>query len=182
MLDTLQALAQRLDDYVSSMLNGTYQNESLVLQEVELNDVVEAVRSLLAFDIEQAQAQVTVRGSLPISNTSLVLVTRIFLNLVSNAIRHNDNPIPLIEIGWDNSNPGALELYVSDNGPGIPVSDLETVFESEYHVLDGKNRVGGQGLGMAIVRQSVERLGGKVWVEPNSEIGVRVQFTLPKHS
>ena len=72
---------------------------------------------------------------------------------------------------------GQAVLRVSDDGEGIPTSDLDRVFERFYRVDSARSRrTGGTGLGLAIVRHAVENHGGRVTVR--SELGAGSTFTV----
>jgi two-component system phosphate regulon sensor histidine kinase PhoR len=103
------------------------------------------------------------------------LLTRVFQNLIANAIRytpHGKIVIGAQELGAH----GAVECWVADNGSGIPEALLEKVFEKgETDPQDD----GGMGLGLAIVKAFTEAHGGKVTVESKEPGGATFRFSLP---
>jgi len=104
-------------------------------------------------------------------------------NLVANAITYSpEGTTVLIEasrVARDGA-ARALELSVSDQGPGIPEDDLSRVFERFYRVDKSRARdPGGTGLGLAIVKHLVEVHGGSVRAENRTTAGTRVTITLP---
>jgi signal transduction histidine kinase len=99
------------------------------------------------------------------------LLKRIFQNLVANAIKYA--PRGEVAIGArEAAAGGALECWVSDNGPGIPEDRREAIFEKS-------ETDGGTGLGLAIVKTFVEAHGGNVTVESQEGVGSTFRFTLP---
>jgi two-component system phosphate regulon sensor histidine kinase PhoR len=105
---------------------------------------------------------------------------QVFGNLLENAVkygrekRHSD--------GWGRCTTpeGELELFVQDDGPGIPAAALERVFERFYRVDKARSREqGGTGLGLSIVKHIVQGHGGRVWVESEPGKGAKFCFTLP---
>jgi len=72
-----------------------------------------------------------------------------------------------------------LEVSVNDDGPGIPPSEQERIFEKFYVIDDGRDRTG-VGLGLYIARRLVELHGGHIWVESKLGEGSTFRFTLPK--
>ncbi|HUF67490.1 MAG TPA: sensor histidine kinase [Longimicrobiales bacterium] len=100
-----------------------------------------------------------------------------FFNLVSNAIRHHDlvdgTGRITVEVSADNDN---WIVSVDDDGPGIPEPLRDRLFEP----LVRDASAGGAGLGLAIAREAVEQMGGRIWVESNSPRGTRFHFTMPK--
>ena len=69
-----------------------------------------------------------------------------------------------------------LQVVVADSGPGVPVEDAERIFEPFY---SGKGEARGTGLGLAIVAQTVESVGGIIWVQPAREGGAAFVLLLP---
>jgi two-component system phosphate regulon sensor histidine kinase PhoR len=104
-------------------------------------------------------------------------------NLVANAITYSPEGTTVLIEASRVVPPGAkraLELSVSDQGPGIPEDDLSRVFERFYRVDKSRARdPGGTGLGLAIVKHLVEIHGGSVRAENRPEAGTRVTITLP---
>jgi two-component system OmpR family sensor kinase len=110
-----------------------------------------------------------------LSELDLGLILR---NLLDNAIRYS-GPNSLVEVRSWKTERGAC-IAVADEGPGIPVSERERVFDPFYRMLG--NEPPGSGLGLAIVRAIVERLGGSVeldWTLKDPPRGLRVEVLLP---
>jgi signal transduction histidine kinase len=96
---------------------------------------------------------------------------RVFANLISNALRHAPGPV---EVHVVPALSGRLRVEVCDRGPGISAEHSQHVFERFYRVDAGRaRRDGGAGLGLAIVRELVEGMGGRVGVEPREGGGAR---------
>jgi signal transduction histidine kinase len=68
-----------------------------------------------------------------------------------------------------------IEIAVADEGPGIPESERERVFE----MFSQNGRGGRAGLGLAIAQAFVEAHGGVIWVDPDVRPGARIVFTVP---
>lgn len=112
---------------------------------------------------------------------SLELVTRPLKlqraidNLVQNAVRHAGRAE--VSLARDD---GGVRIVVADRGPGIPADRLDAVFEPFRRLEGSRNRdTGGAGLGLAIVRRSVTRLGGTVRLENRDGGGLSASITLP---
>ncbi len=69
-----------------------------------------------------------------------------------------------------------MELSVADNGPGIPVEELENVFQHSYQLGSAE---GGTGLGLQVARAIVELQHGQIWADNRAEGGVMLTISLP---
>ena len=104
---------------------------------------------------------------------------RLLVNLLDNAVRHAASQVCVsvrAEGGW-------AVLVVSDDGPGIPATDVERAFGRFSRLEDARSRTGeegvaGAGLGLAIVRSTAEAHGGSVSLGDNSP-GLRAEVRLP---
>ncbi len=85
-----------------------------------------------------------------------------------------------VNVGGKRRDDGKVEIFVQDDGPGIPTEALERVFERFYRVDKARSREqGGTGLGLSIVKHIVQAHGGEVWVKSESGKGATFFFTLP---
>jgi signal transduction histidine kinase len=98
-------------------------------------------------------------------------------NLVDNAIRFSppSGTVTVTAAG----EPRAVRLSVSDQGPGIPETQRDRVFE-RFHSVDDSRSGGGAGLGLAITRWIVDLHGGEVRIEQAQPTGCRVVVDLPQ--
>lgn len=114
-------------------------------------------------------------GPLQVRGTAAGLA-RVVANLVNNAVAYGGGAEVSLRAG-----PEDVALWVEDRGPGIPAAEREHVFEPFYRLEASRNRdKGGAGLGLTIVRQIVESLGGTVAIEDRPGGGTRVSVTLPR--
>ena len=94
-------------------------------------------------------------------------MTEVFHNLISNAIKYNDKPHPVVEVGCvEQADPqtGQPEyvIHVRDNGLGIKAEYFERIFQI-FQRLQRDDE--GPGIGLTIVKRVIEWRGGRVWVE-----------------
>jgi signal transduction histidine kinase len=71
-----------------------------------------------------------------------------------------------------------VQVYVTDDGPGVPVEDWESVFEP-FVRIEGRGRSRGSGIGLFAARRLMDAMGGRVWLEPNGYGGSRFIVALP---
>jgi two-component system osmolarity sensor histidine kinase EnvZ len=104
---------------------------------------------------------------------------RALMNLIDNAFKFGDKVT--LEASLSNQN---LIIYIDDDGPGIPASEREKVFQPFYRVdssrnLDKKSQSGGSGLGLAIATDSVISHGGRIKLTDSPLGGLRVIIFIP---
>ncbi|MFL9877802.1 ATP-binding protein [Herbaspirillum rhizosphaerae] len=104
-----------------------------------------------------------------------VQMARVLDNLLLNALAHTGRA-GVIEIGANRLQNGALQLWVADNGAGIPVELRHSIFEPFTTA-----RPGGTGLGLALVREIIQAHGGKITLVETST-GARFEMELPWHA
>ncbi|MFA9390391.1 MAG: sensor histidine kinase [Prolixibacteraceae bacterium] len=110
-------------------------------------------------------------------NSDYDKLRQIINNLTVNAYKYT--PLGEIVLGCQ-AKSDCFEFYVKDTGIGIPKKDIELVFERFYrgsNIDESKSR--GTGLGLCIVKELVEMLGGKIWVESEVGLGSTFYFTMP---
>ena len=183
-LKTIQRHADRLNSLLEDLLALSRLESSrpgLAKERVELGP-------LLASALEDFRARPSAEGhrfglsvdpdTPPVFADPLKL-GQVLDNLVSNALKYTPRGA-LIDLGVRRYSTDTVEVFVRDNGPGIPAEDLPHIFERFYRVEKGRGRdKGGTGLGLSIVKHIVQLHGGKVWAESEVGAGTTVSFSLP---
>jgi len=103
------------------------------------------------------------------------MIRRVLINLFENAIKYTPQG-SFISVGVEQRGEW-VETWVKDNGPGIPASEHERVFEKFTRLQQGATR--GFGLGLAYCRLAIKAHGGNIWVESADHSGACFKFTLP---
>jgi signal transduction histidine kinase len=104
------------------------------------------------------------------------MIRRVVTNLLENASKYSAQGSK-IEIGARKEGDQIL-VWVKDNGPGIPASEHERIF-NKFTRLKTENAPKGLGLGLAYCRLALQAHGGKIWVESEVGVGSRFIFSLP---
>lgn len=105
---------------------------------------------------------------------------QVLTNLVENAIKYGRTG-GRVAIGGTTKTGNMIEMWVRDDGPGIPAESRDRVFERFYRVDRARARdTGGTGLGLSIVKHIVQAHGGEVWLESELGTGTTFHFTLPQ--
>jgi len=106
-----------------------------------------------------------------------VPLEQVLHNLVNNAIKHHDRSAGTVTISVQHKAPW-LRFSVVDDGPGIPEEYRGSIFEM-FRTLKPRDEVEGSGMGLALVRKIVGRLGGRCGVEPAADRGSHFWFEWP---
>jgi two-component system osmolarity sensor histidine kinase EnvZ len=115
-------------------------------------------------------------GKIPLS---IVAIKRVITNMIGNARRYSEGDIEVLS--YFNSNKKYAVIEVKDNGPGIPESELESVFEP-FKQGDAARGSEGSGLGLAIIKRIIDMHDGKVKLSNRPEGGLSAKVYLPlKH-
>jgi PAS domain S-box-containing protein len=145
------------------------------LESVDLKAVLENVELNLKVAIETSGATI-VSGKLPVLRAYGSHFVSLLQNLISNAIKYRSDSPPHIQIIAEEID-GLLRFSVKDNGIGIAKEYHEKIFVA-FKRLHGNN-IPGTGIGLAICQRVVERYGGRIWVDSDSDRGAIFSFTIP---
>ena len=181
MFQTLRRNVQRLDALVMKVVQEqtnlqTGENVKIECREIDLWPLVES----LLHDLQPLAGASSTTLVNSVSKDLVVwadahLLTRVFQNLVSNAIEYT--PRGQVEIKAQKlDDQRAVECCVCDNGRGIPEEMVDRIFDK---LEKDPDKPSGLGLGLSIVKQFVEAHGGTVEVESERGVGSTFRFTLP---
>ncbi|RPJ27269.1 MAG: GAF domain-containing protein [Chloroflexi bacterium] len=104
------------------------------------------------------------------------MARRVLINLIENSVKFTP-PDGKLEVGARHENEWVY-LWVKDNGPGIPLSEQERIFD-KFTRLRGSSKTSGLGIGLAFCRLAVLGHGGKIWIESEPGKGSTFHFTFP---
>ncbi len=182
-LKIIERNTQRLDLLIQDLLTISALESGRVkleLQAVELHPLVDKIFNDLKPPADNKS--VTLLNQLPpLSATGDAhRLEQVFANLVDNAIKYG-RPHGRVTVGGQSLAGGKIEVFVQDDGPGIPAESLDRIFERFYRVDKARSRdQGGTGLGLSIVKHIVQGHGGEVWAKSDLGRGATFFFTLPR--
>ncbi len=177
LLERAAANTHRLDALVEELLRYASAGRTIGTPgRAEFDAVVTEALERLSAPIQASGAQVSVGPIPPVLGDGERLV-QVVQNLVSNALTHiGEERTPQVQIEGERTD-GTVVLTVSDNGPGIPAWERDTVLAAFHRGAD--TATAGTGLGLATVERIVTAHGGSITLEDAPGGGLRVRVSLP---
>ena len=188
-------LEETLDDeqklYLDGLNNGVYEADDLIEDLLELLQIdrqsiaIETIelgrflRSLITSLNFSDDVKILIKDDWPTLDVEPGLLRQIFQNLITNAVKFNVSPQKRVELGWHLRENNCYEFFVSDNGIGIESRYFTQIFRA-FEKLHTKKEFEGTGIGLALVKKAIGKLGGSVRVESNPGDGSTFFVTLPK--
>lgn len=174
----LQGRVKRMDRMLNGLLQySRMQRQSFPSDTFTAREVAEDATAILdtpsGFRVELPECELELTSPQP-------PLEQVIRNLVDNALKHHDRDDGTIRVDARAAvdAEGMVEFSVSDDGPGIDPEDYERVFEL-FQTLRRRDEVDTSGMGLALVKRTVEAHGGRVSIEEGAERGVTFRFTWP---
>ncbi len=172
--------ASKMDRLIHDLLAyGRLAHVRLAPASLDLNRHIKRVIRKLATDIRTTHALVRVDRPLPKVWADPDMIDLILINLLKNALVFVvPGASPKIQIHAQVVEPAMIRVSIQDHGPGIKPEHQERIFRV-FERLDAHDVQTGTGIGLAMVRKAVERMGGVAGVESKPGAGSRFWFELP---
>ena len=107
-------------------------------------------------------------------HTDYLRLRQIFMNLIENSLKFTEKGF--VRCGYQLDDPGMVHFFVMDTGTGISQENMEIIFQNFCKV---DQYTDGSGLGLPIVKKTLQQMGGDIWVESELGAGSTFHFTLP---
>ncbi|MBB3592542.1 PAS domain S-box-containing protein [Rhizobium sp. BK529] len=184
-LNRLVRLSQRMEKLVNDLLYfSRIGRQQLAVKRTDIGTIVRDVVSTMELLLEERHAKVIIDGVLPEVICDAPRLTEVFRNLVTNAVKYNDKPLPLVSIGYldhysgQDGTAARNVFYVKDNGKGIPQEFYEDIFRIFKRLEKSQDSDDGTGAGLTFVRKIIGRHNGEIWLESEVGVGTTFYFTL----
>jgi signal transduction histidine kinase len=178
LLKNISLNAKRMGQLIDDLLGfSQLTRQPLSRQFVNVSALVQGILRDLRKEQNARQIDISV-GPLPGCRGDPSLLTQIFVNLLSNALKFTRHrAVARIEIGCQEQGPEQV-YFVRDNGAGFDMQYAEKLFGvfQRFHRAD---EFEGTGIGLSIVQRIVHRHGGRIWAEAHLEQGATFYFTIP---
>ncbi len=190
-INEIQHNSEHLLSLVNDILNiSKIENQEIVLKNkrIDLHQFAQKIfdthKSFLANDSKKTTLQLKLNLPEKKSKKDLVEVDEVRLsevlhNLITNAIKYSETGI--IEIGYTHK-AQEIKFTIRDEGVGIDKAFLNSIFDRFSQVSDNSRNQEGVGLGLAICKSIIDKMGGKISVASTANVGSTFSFTIPRFS
>jgi PAS domain S-box-containing protein len=178
-LDKLHGRVRRMEKLLNDLLD--YSRAGRIRQEPELVDTGLLLTSVVEL-LDLPRGFTVVRPpAMPRLHTERVPLETVFRNLIQNACKHHNHPEHGCVMIKVEERPGEVQFGVADDGPGIAPEYHDRVFKL-FQTLRPRDQIEASGMGLSVVKKTVESAGGRVWVESAEGRGAVFWFTWPHRS
>lgn len=183
-VDSIVLETERLSHLITQVLNlERYESgrQRLYYAAVNVGElIVEVLHSLKPLvDERSIQAHFLQTDTIFLLQCDRDMIRQVIYNLVANAIKFVPENTGVISLGIS-AGADELQVWIADNGTGIPDELHQLVFDKFYQVRSQSlQKPAGSGLGLAICRKVIELHQGRIWVENNIPAGTKFIFALP---
>ncbi|MEI6408927.1 MAG: ATP-binding protein [Bacteroidota bacterium] len=154
-----------------------FENTEVSATAFEVDSVITDIKQELSPFIEKTNAQIT-QDDLPVLKSDKLLFRQVMMNLLHNAVKFAAiRQQPLVHIGYENRF-GIHIFKIRDNGIGIPVHEQENIFKL-FSSAHSREQVEGDGIGLALSKRIVEKLGGNIGVDSVPSGGAQFWVSIP---
>jgi PAS domain S-box-containing protein len=176
-LDFIAGGARRMQHLLDDLLAySRVGREPSACGAVDLNAVLADVLQDLDAGIRERNARIEL-APLPTVAGDRTLLGIVFQNLLQNGIKFCRDLRQHVRVGAAREGEG-WRIFVSDNGIGIPADCRERIF-GVFSRLHAEEEFPGNGIGLAICRKAIDRLGGRIWVDSEPGAGATFHVSLP---
>jgi PAS domain S-box-containing protein len=168
----LRQRVQRMDALVDGLLNySRLGRQDLAIETVDVAQLLTEIIDSLS----SPSFQIEILSALPILDTKRILLSQVFANLISNAIKHHSQDNGRIVITAEDLG-DRYQFSVADDGDGIPPGEARQRIFDIFHTLKPSMSNDNTGIGLALVKKIVEGEGGQIWVDDYPATATREVF------
>jgi signal transduction histidine kinase len=179
LLDRIVIAASQMDWLIRDLLHlSRLRSSELFLQQISFIAVLEAAKDQLALEIKNSGTEIEIMAPLAEVRGDKALLTQVLSNLLSNAMKFiPTDRTPKIKVTSETIN-DKTRVIISDNGIGIAEEHQGRIFDI-FERLHGYDDYPGTGIGLALVRKAMQRMGGTIGVESKIDHGSKFFLELP---
>lgn len=175
-MNLLRGRVHRLEALIDGILQ--YSRAGRVRGTVERVDVGALLHESIELLAPPPEVTITVDPDMPTVTSERTPLQQVFMNLIGNAIKYNQRPGATVHVSVRDA--GAFYAFsVTDNGPGIAPEYHDRIF-GIFQTLESRDKVEGTGIGLSVVKKTVELRGGTVTVRSAPGEGATFTFEWPR--
>jgi signal transduction histidine kinase len=193
-LDYSDIIQEEGKEYLDSIVGATTRMKGLIddllllsrvsrpsesFKVVDVGEILADIKTDMEYTIRQKNVQFIVPEFIPRVLGNETQLKIVFRNLIANAVKFNNRPNPMVQVGFQNAENNYYLFSVTDNGIGIAKEFHEKIFII-FQRLHRREEYEGSGAGLAIVKKIIELHKGKIWIESDVGTGSTFFFTLPR--
>lgn len=181
-LSTIDSEVDRMTFLVEDLLDlSRFDNDKMILnmQDIDLKDLVEnsIIQNTVIADKKNQKIYFEEPTFNAFINGDRQRILQVFNNIISNAIKYSPEKS---NINITMSLSDSINIYVRDNGIGIPREDIDRIFERFYRVDKARSRsLGGVGLGLSITKEIMNAHKGSIYAQSNLGRGTTIVISFP---
>lgn len=168
-----------LRNYIDGILSF-YRSDHVMEKDYTNVDLRRMLKSIVDLFQVSDNIKITSPDDVMLHNVNKAALTQIFINLIGNALKYNDNDIRQVDIDF-NKTPDFYSFKVQDNGNGIPEDRQDEIF-GLFKTLETTDRDGnlGSGIGLATVKKLIESMGGTISLDSEVGEGSTFEFSVKR--
>jgi len=178
-INIIEKAGQRLKSLIDGLLQFSKIDDAslLTISKIDLNKLVKDLANLIG---NNDNLKISLNTELTSIKTYPILLDQILINLFTNSLKYSNKKIIEIELCVSENSSHYL-FIVKDNGPGIAKNNQSKVFNL-FQVSSANDQFGnkGNGIGLAIVKKVIEKLGGEIYIESEEGLGAEFHFSILK--
>ncbi|SDW13871.1 GAF sensor signal transduction histidine kinase [Lutibacter oricola] len=179
MLNVIENASNKLTRLIDGLLENSKSENFLKKKKTDLSltVLIDGIKTIFSYE---KNLKINIKSNLTKIHINRVVIEQILVNLISNAIKYSNKKVVELEIGIQ-ENDLFYNFYIQDNGPGIEFKHHKQIFKIfEVVSLKDKFGVSGNGIGLATVKNLVEKSGGEIKVQSEIGKGAKFIFTISK--
>ncbi|MDY6837724.1 MAG: ATP-binding protein [Thermodesulfobacteriota bacterium] len=177
--EQIRQAAQRIETFTRDINEYIRSNRfPFEIRRTNIKRILAHIRSDVAPVLKERNIAWSEPQTIPEIMADQMAITRVFRNLIDNALKHAGDKLAKITIGYDQDQSYHI-FSLTNNGAAIKKKDAEAVFKM-FKRLPASEQTEGSGLGLAIVKEIAEAHKGKVWLESGAKRGTTFYISISK--
>ena len=170
--EQIETFTRDINEYIKS------KKVAFNIKRTNIRRIISNLRDEVSPVLEERHIQWSEPEKIPEIMADEMAITRVFRNLIGNALKHGGKNLSKIAIGYDQNKDFHI-FSVTNDGVTMNKKDCEIVFQM-FRRLPTSEQTEGSGLGLSIVKEIVEAHDGKVWFEPDGRNGTMCYVSISK--